>query len=201
MRDVRHLAVLGYILLALALSGCLRRGDELAPIITIVDPPSGAVRRVENLRVLGYAFDDQGVASIKVNGNDLLTYPTFQGEKNKKLIEFEFRITPDRDRFASTIVATDTSGAVTDYTYELKIDTLLPSVELQEVTPLSGGRVRVRGVARDNDLVKSITIADQTLAFVAVSEKEFSLDVDAAPDATVVVEDRAGNTVSRPLTP
>ena len=173
----------------------------MAPIITIVDPPSGAVRRVENLEVRGYALDDEGIASILVNGNDLLSYAGLQGEKGKKLIQFAFRITPDRDRFASTIVATDTSGAVTSYTYELQIDTVPPTVEVQEVTPLDGGRVRVRGVARDNDLVKSVQVADQGLAFVPTREKEFSVDVTAAPDATIRVEDRAGNVTSQPLTP
>lgn len=188
-------------ILSFGLSGCLLRGDEMAPIVTIVDPPSGAVRRVENLEVRGYALDDEGVASIVVNSQDLLSYPTFQGEKDKKLVEFVFRITPDNDRFASTIVATDTSGGVTNYTYELQIDTVPPIVELQEVTPLEGGRVRVLGVARDNDLVKAIKVADQALAFVAASEKEFSVDVDASTGATITAEDRAGNTTSTPFTP
>ena len=172
----------------------------MAPIITIVDPPSGAVRRVENLEVRGYALDDEGVASIVVNGKDLLTYPTLQGEAGKKLVEFAFGITPDdKNRFTSTIVATDTSGGVTEYTYELQLDTVPPTVEVQEPTDLGGGRVRVRGVARDNDLVKLITVAGQALAFVATSEYKFSVDVDAAQDATVTAEDRAGNTTSQPL--
>ena len=179
----------------------MRRGDELAPIITVVDPPSGAVRRVENLEVRGFALDDKGVASIVVNGDDLLTYPALQGEKGKKLVEFAFGITPDRDRFASTIVATDTSGSVTEYTYELQIDTVPPTLELQDHTLLDGGRLRVRGVARDNDLVKSITVADQALAFVPAAEKEFNLDVDNLPNATVTAEDRAGNTTRQPLNP
>ncbi len=199
---MRHLYFLGFLFfVSFSLTGCLLRGDEMAPIITIVDPPSGAVRRVENLEVRGYALDDEGLASILVNGDDLLSYPGLQGEKDKKLVEFAFRVTPRDDRFESTIVATDTSGSVTSYTYELQIDTTPPTVELQEVTPLSGDRVRVRGVARDNDLVKSIDVAGQALAFVAAGEKEFSVDVDAAPDATVTVEDRAGNVTSQPLRP
>lgn len=184
------------------LTGCMSRDDAIAPIVTIYDPPAGAVRRVVDSRVCGYAMDDEGVASIRVGNSELLSNEAYQSERNKSLIEFCFRIVQQSaDVFASTIVVEDTSGRSTTLNYELQLDTTPPTLELREVTQLSGDRLRVSGLARDNDLVKSITVAGQSVPFVAVAEKEFSLDIPAGGDLTIVVEDRAGNTYSQPLTP
>lgn len=193
------LRTLLFLLLAFLLAGCLSRGDSLAPIVT-VDPPSGAVRRADDLVVMGYVMDDEGIASIRINNIELLENEGYRNEKNKKLIQFGFRPGAQGAQFASTLVITDTSGRVTEHKYELQIDTTPPSVELLEVTNL-GARLRVRGVARDNDLLKSIVVAGQALPFVPMQEREFNFDVDVTDAMTLEVEDRAGNRVVQPLEP
>lgn len=188
------------LIFSLLLAGCISRGDSLAPIVTM-DPPSGAVRRADNLRVNGYAMDDEGIVSIRVNNTDLLSSDIYKGEKGKKLIQFSFRPRSEGNQFVSSVTVQDTSGRVTQRNYELQIDTVPPTVELLEVTDLGGSRLRVRGVARDNDLLKSITVAGQSAPFVPVAEREFNLDVDIGETMNVEVEDRAGNRTSQPLNP
>ncbi len=189
-------------LASLLLGGCLSRGDSVAPIITIYDPPSGAVRSVVNSTVRGYALDDQGIVSLRVGNAELLADPGYQGERGKKLIEFGFRINPQASgAFSSILVAEDAGGRSTVVNYQLQIDTTPPTLELREVVSLPDGRLRVAGVARDNDQVRSITVAGQSVPFVASSEKEFSLDVTPGEAPIIVVEDRAGNQYSQPINP
>ena len=189
-------------LLALLLGGCLERGDALAPIITIYDPPSGAVRSVADLTVQGYAMDDEGVASLRIGNQEFLDAAAYAGERGKRLIEFEFRVNPQASgTFRSTLVAEDASGRSTVLNYALQIDTTPPTLELRVLEQLGDGRWRVSGVARDNDQVRAITVAGQSVHFVAAPEKEFSIDVLPGEDPLIVVEDRAGNAFSQPLEP
>lgn len=199
---MRRLALLSALLAPLLLSGCLSRGDAIAPIVTVTDPPSGAVRSVVNSTVRGYAMDDEGIVSLRVGNAELLSDPGYRGERGKKLIEFGFRINPTSSgAFRSTIVAEDASGRSTVVNYELQIDTTPPTLELREVARLDGGRVRVSGTARDNDQVKAITVAGQAVPFVPAPEKEFSLEVTPGENPVILVEDRAGNRYSQPLEP
>lgn len=183
-------------LLSALLSGCFSRGDSLAPIVTL-DPPDGAVRPADRLDVLGYALDDEGISSVRVRQTDLLV----EGEAGKKLVQFGFRPNVQDSQFAATIVVEDTSGNVTSREYSLQIDAQAPTLEGLEVTQLESGRLRVSGVARDNDLIKTITVAGQSAPFVASEERAFSLDVDPAEDMSIEIEDRAGNVTRQALTP
>ena len=181
------------------LGGCFSRSDALSPIVS-TDPPNGTVRRVDNLQVNGYALDDSGIAAIRVNNVDLLDAANFQDERGKKLVQFGFRPAAQNNRFVSTIVVEDTSGNVTTNNYELQVDDVPPDVTF-EVTSLGENRLRVTGTASDNDLVEAISVAGQRVSFVAAQEKDFNLDVTVGEDATVRVEDRAGNVVTEPLNP
>ena len=81
-------------LLALILTGCITRSDAMAPRITIVEPASGTTRSADNLVVRGYAMDDSGINSIRVNVNDyeteLLDSEQLKNEKGKKLNQLWF---------------------------------------------------------------------------------------------------------------
>lgn len=188
------------LLLSLFLTSCISRGDSLAPILTM-NPPSGAVQRADNMRVDGYVMDDEGIVSIRVNNTDLLENELYEGEKGKKLIQFSFRPRSEGNQFTSSVTVEDASGRTTKVNYELRIDTAPPVIELIEVTNLGNSRLRVRGTARDNDLLKSITVGGQSLPFVPIAQREFSMDVAVSETMTVDVEDRAGNQVSVPLNP
>ena len=187
-------------LLALLAAGCLGRDDALAPIVAIREPKSGTTRTTEDLRIVGYAMDDEGVARIVVDGTDLLSFDVYEAERGKRFVEFAFTIPDLRDGETTTrIVVEDVSGRSSTLLHTLRIDTTPPTLELTAVTALGDGRRRVEGVARDDVAVSAIRIDDVPLQFAPAAEHRFSLDVRPGPDAGVVVEDSAGNRVSRSL--
>ena len=196
---MQHSLLFTFLAMTCLLGGCLSRGDALSPIVS-TDPANGTVRRVDNLQVNGYALDDEGIAAIRVNNVDLLDAPNFQDERGKKLVQFGFRPAAQNNRFVSTIVVEDTSGNVTTNNYELQVDNEPPSLTF-ETTSLGENRLRVSGTATDNDLVEAISVAGQRLSFVAAAERAFEQDVTIGEDATIRVEDRAGNVVTEPLAP
>lgn len=169
-------------------------------MVGIREPTSGTTRTTANLRIVGYAMDDGGVAEILVDGTDLLDYDVYADERGKRFVEFAFTIPDLRDgETVARIEVVDTAGRSSTLDYQLTIDTTPPELELTQVTDLGDGRLRVEGVARDNRVVSSIRIDDVPLQFPPAPEHSFALDVDAGPDATVVVEDSAGNDVTRAL--
>ena len=196
---MRFLRYLSFALLIPLLSSCLSRGDSLAPIITIVDPPNGATRGLESPLVSGYALDDNGILSIKIDNTDLLTSEVYRDQKGKKLVQFFFQVTPSDNQFVATIIAEDNSGNIQTLPYELKIDTLPPTVEMSAEV-IAASRLRVSGVARDNDAVKNIIVEGVAQAFLPSAEQSFSVDVTAGNTATVIIEDRAGNQISQQVT-
>lgn len=194
------LVLLAAAVLAVSLTGCMGRDDALAPLVGIREPKSGTTRTTEDLRIVGYALDDEGVAEIRVDGTDLLGFDVYANERGKRFVEFAFTIPNLRDGTTETrIVATDVNGRSSTLLHTLRIDTTPPSLELTAVTSLGGGRVRIEGVARDDVAVSSILLGGVPLQFAPAAEHRFSLDVEVGPDATVEVEDSAGNRISRSL--
>lgn len=191
------------ILLAFTLSACITRSDAMAPRITIIEPASGTTRSASQLIVRGYAMDDHGIKSIRVGVNnseaDLLTADQYRNEKGKKLIHFAFSVNQVGDQFSANIVVEDTNGRSTTLPYTIMIDNTKPTIELTSVTNLGNGRLRVVGVARDNDKVKSIRIAGQTLSFIAQPEQRFDQDIEITERMTIEVTDSAGNSESMPI--
>jgi len=184
----------------LLLSGCIGRNDAIAPLVAIREPKSGTTRTTEDLRIVGYALDDEGVAEVRVDGTDLLGFDVYASERGKRFVEFAFTIPNLRDGTTETrIVATDVNGRSSTLLHTLRIDTTPPTLELTAVTSLGGDRVRIEGVARDDVAVSSILLSGVPLQFAPAAEHRFSLDVEAGPDATVSVEDSAGNRISRSL--
>jgi len=194
------LSLAAWVVLIGAPAGCMGRDDALAPLVAIREPKSGTTRTTEDLRIVGYAMDDEGVAEIRVDGTDLLSFDVYEGERGKRFVEFAFTIPDLRDGETTTrIVATDVRGRQSTLLHTLRIDTTPPSLELTAVTALPSGRLRVEGVARDDVAVTAIRIDEVPLQFAPSREQRFSLDVSAAPGATVVVEDSAGNRTERSL--
>lgn len=188
------------LLLALLASGCLGRDDALAPMVAIREPKSGTTRTTEDLRIVGYAMDDEGVAEIRVGGTDLLSYDVYAAERGKRFVEFAFTIPDLSDGETVTrIVVVDVEGRQATLEHSLRIDTSPPTLELTSVTAVGDGLLRVEGVARDDVAVNAIRIDDLPLQFSPSEEHRFSLDVRPGPEATVVVEDSAGNRVTRSL--
>ena len=197
---MRYARPLIWLLSFLVLSGCLSRRDSLAPIITIYDPPNGATQGLESPIVSGYAMDDNGILSIKVDNVDLLSDSNYQNQKGKKLVQFFFRIQSQSGEFAANVTAEDSSGNITVLPYRLKVDTQVPTLEATAVR-ISDSRLRVSGVARDNDAVKTIIVEGLSVPFLASAEQSFNVDVTTSSGATIVVEDRAGNKMSQVVNP
>ncbi|HZW99194.1 MAG TPA: hypothetical protein VFF10_03975 [Trueperaceae bacterium] len=186
--------------ICLLLSSCLGRSDSLSPVIAITDPRSGATRSTEDLRISGYAMDDEGVASIRVDGLDLLANDLYASERGKGLVNFAFTKPNVVDgELTMVLEVTDVSGRTTTETYTLILDATPPTVELTTVEAAAGNRLRVEGVARDNIGVSSVRIGGVPLAFTPGPEFSFSVLVQNTEGAQVVVEDGAGNSASAPL--
>jgi len=201
-RPLPRATALGAVVLLLltALAGCVERGDALAPVVAIREPKSGTTRTTEDLRIVGYAMDDEGIAQIEVDGTDLLNFDVYAGERGKRFVEFAFTIPDLREGETTTrIVVRDVSGRSSTLLHTLQIDVTPPTLELIDVQALGEGRVRVEGVARDDVAVSAIRIDDVPLQFAPSVEHRFALELVVSDDATVVVEDSAGNVAERSL--
>jgi len=187
--------------IATLLGACIQRGDAMPPSVAIREPRSGATSTTENLRIVGYAFDDEGVAAIRVDGVDLLATPSYASERGKRLVEFFFTIRDLTDGDVTVLIeAEDTRGRVTVMPYRLRLDSTPPTLELTSVAALGGGRLRVEGIARDNTLLTSVLINGVPLAFTPAPEHAFRVDVsDDGNGGEIVVVDAAGNVTRRPL--
>lgn len=172
----------------------------MAPVIAITEPRSGTTRNSENLRISGYALDDTGIVSIRVDGSDLMENEIYASERGKGLVQFAFT-KPNLSDGELTLVleATDVANRTTTLKYVLTLDATPPTVELTRVEAAAGGRVLVEGVARDNMRLSSIRINDVPLAFTPGTEFAFSVLVEGIPGGEVVVEDSAGNVTRRSL--
>lgn len=192
--------LLAALVLASLLSACIGRSDSMAPLIAITEPRSGTTRNTENLRISGYAMDDAGVASIRIDGEDLLANDLYRAERGRSLVQFAFTKPNLADGELTLVLeVTDVNGRTTTETYVLTLDATPPTVELSRVEGAGGGRLRVEGVARDNLRLSSIRINGVPLAFTPGTEFTFSVLVDDAADGQVVVEDSAGNVTTRSL--
>jgi len=193
-------ASLALVLVAAALAGCVQRGDSLAPMVSIREPRSGATSTSANLRIAGYAMDDDGIAAIRIDGVDLLATSAYAGERGKRLVEFFFTIRDLSDGDVTvTIEVEDMTGRTTVLPYRLRLDGTPPTLELTSVTSLGGGRLRVEGVVRDNTAVTSVRINDVPLQFTPGPEVAFRVDVADVPGGEIVVEDAAGNVTRQVL--
>jgi hypothetical protein len=186
--------------LVLAATGCIDRGDAMSPMVSIREPRSGATSTTANLRIVGYALDDDGIAAIRVEGRDLLSERIYDGERGKRLVEFAFTIEDLRDGDVTIMIEVeDVGGRVTALPYRLRLDNTPPELDLSAVTPLGGGNLRVEGVVSDNTLVTSVRINGVPLQFTPAPEFSFRVDVAAVQGGEIVVEDAAGNVTRRTL--
>lgn len=180
--------------LSLLLCSCIRAGDALEPIINITNPTNGTVKSGDNLVITGYALDDVGIKTLRVNGSDLLRNKFLKSERNKKLIRFDFTPTFIREgKWGAEIEVEDKSGRVTKMRYELEIDATLPSVKVIPPNRLGNDKMSVSGVARDNNLLERIVVNGIEVSFSAAKEKFFTVDVPYNEVVLVTVYDQAGN--------
>jgi hypothetical protein len=189
------------LILAVALSSCLKRSDTLAPIVTITSPRSGTVQVAGRQSVSGYALDDEGIKAIRILGDnggpDLIQSPYYANEAGKKLVQFWFEMDASREgQRRVQIEVEDINGLMNVYPYTLEIDASAPVLSDIVIENASGGQVRVSGFAQDNNFLQRISVNDEDLSFVAAKEKRFSINVPSSSSYTIVAEDQAGNLTS-----
>ena len=80
-------------------------------------------------------------------------------------------------------------------TSPLEIDTTPPTLEITGVEGLDEGRVRVAGIARDNDQVGRINVGGTDISFIPSKQVSFSLDA-AQEGLEITVSDQAGNQIT-----
>lgn len=190
-----------FLLLIFILSACVQRGDSLNPVVNITSPANGTVSSSDQLAIVGFAMDDEGIRAIRVNGSDILQSEQLRAERGKKLIEFGFR--PSRiqeGEFGATIIVEDMNGRTKELPYTLSIDATPPTLKV--IAPSEeNGMLRIIGAARDNQALGSIMVNGVEVTFSAGKEKIFTVDVEPAEEIRIVVQDQAGNQAQRVLIP
>jgi hypothetical protein len=186
----------------LLLSGCLGRSDAIPPMVGIREPKNGTTNASNDLRIVGYAMDDQGVEAVRVNGVDLLDSAVYAGERGKRFVEFAFAMPNLNDGLStSRIEVEDVTGRKAVLNYDLQIDNEPPTLEIVAFERRENGRIAVEGVARDNLRVSGITINNVPVQFTPATEHRFELNLPAGDPDVVLVEDGAGNRIERVLEP
>lgn len=184
-------------ILCLLLSSCVKRADSLEPIVNITNPANGTVSSSDNLSIVGFAMDDEGIRAIRVGSTDILQTEQLKAERGKRLIQFSFRPALIKEgQWGAEIVVEDSSGRKKRLNYSLSIDATPPTVKV--IKPSNeNGMIRVVGAARDNQALGKIIVNGVEVAFSAGKEKFFTVDVESAETIQVIVVDEAGNQTER----
>lgn len=185
---------------SLLLGGCLGRNDAIPPMVGIREPKNGTTNTSSDLRIVGYAMDDQGIEAVRVNGVDLLSSAVYAGERGKRFVEFAFAMPNLSDGLStSKIEVEDVTGRKAVLNYDLQIDNEPPTLDIVAFERRSNGRIAVEGIARDNLRVSAITMNNVPVQFTPAQEHRFELNLPAGDPDVVVVEDGAGNRIERTL--
>ncbi len=198
MGEMRRLLPL---LLLSLLVACSRSGDAMAPLLGITQPRSGAVSEGQKVTVEGYAFDDGGVASVRVKGQEVLP----EGEKGRRLVQFRFLVQAERGgELELEVEAADTAGQVRQLKLPLTLDTEKPRLVLERVELTEDKLLRIVGKATDDVEVDRVVVkygkTYSRLPLPRGQEVSFMIQVPAA-SATVIAVDAVGQRVERVAKP
>ncbi|MBB6097454.1 hypothetical protein HNR42_000871 [Deinobacterium chartae] len=186
------------VLLAL-LAGCARQSDGFKPKILITSPSEGSISRTGITRVQGYAYDNDGITSLRVNGQELLDTPALRDERGKKIVRFEFKTQGGRGQIAYRLEARDALGSTATKELPLRVDVKPPVIELTRVE-LEDGTLRVVGTVTDNVKVNTVSVNGVQLNVPAAARVPFYAEVSGS-SATVTAVDAAGNKATRTARP
>jgi len=189
------------VLLLLALAACSRNGDAMAPLLGITQPRSGAVSEGQQVTVEGYAFDDSGVASVRVGGQEVLPAE----EAGKKLVQFRFLVQADRGgEVELEVTAEDTTGEARRLSLPLILDTERPKLALERVELTEDNLLLIAGKATDDVEVDRVVVkygnTYSRLPLPRGKEVSFLIQVPAR-SATVIAVDAVGQRVERVAKP
>jgi len=186
-----------FLFLVIALASCSRSGDAMAPLLGITQPRSGAISEGQKVTVTGYAFDDSGVASVRVDGKEVLP----PDQANKKLVQFGFLVEAQKGgKVELNVEAEDTSGQVRKLTLPLTLDTQKPKLVLERVEMTEDNLLRIVGKATDDVEVDRVVVkygkTYSRLPLPKGKEVSFMIQVPAK-SATVIAVDAVGQRVEK----
>lgn len=182
--------LLAGVLLAVTLAGCSREVDAFRPHLVITQPEAGAIARSADTVVRGYAVDDEGIASVRVNG----TAVERRGG-TAKIYPFAFKTATSGTTANYVIEAADLSGRSTKLSLPLRYDSKAPELEITKFER-EGTTMRVTGIATDDFKVTSISIDGSRLSITAGRRVPFYAEA-TGEWVDIVVTDAAGNKVQQ----
>ncbi len=195
--------------LTLALAGCVRPSDAMAPIVGIITPKAGAVTQGQAVTVEGYAFDDNGITSVTarvvVDGRASEHEVLPESERGKRVVHYRFQIQAEQvGNFELQIIATDTTGQTRTLSMPLVLDNRPPRLELERVERVDENRIRIVGTAQDDVEVDRVVVhygkVFSRLNLPKGKNVSFFVEVPATT-ATVIAVDAVGNRAELPATP
>ncbi|GEM47387.1 hypothetical protein [Deinococcus cellulosilyticus] len=187
-------------LLLLVLTGCTRNSDGITPQIILQEPSSGAITRAGKALVKGYAFDEAGVQSIKINDTELFTVKGYASKKGKRIVPFSFQTDGKTSVSSYVIQVSDSSNNKTRLELPIRVDQKAPQITIKRVDR-DLNTMRIEGVVKDNVKVQDVLVGGVSIGVTAGAEVPFYAEVPPQ-DTTVSAIDSAGNkTLERVETP
>ncbi|MFN3368683.1 MAG: hypothetical protein ACK4G4_06975 [Thermus sp.] len=180
--------------LSLLIASCARP-DTAPPEVGLTEPLGGAVAPGREVRVQGYAFDPIGVASVKVNGREVLP----PEEAGKRLVQFRFRLqAPASGKVELLLQAEDVWGNRGEKRVPLVLDASSPRIVVER-WEREGDLYRVYGRVEDNVQVDRVVVqvGGRFVPLSLPKEPSVAFSAEVPAGAIVVAVDAAGNRTSR----
>lgn len=161
--------------------------DDVPPSITLTSPAEGAFFKTPTILVSGHATDNQGLASVELNGTPVAVLAGGAFQAPLALAEGPNSL---------LVTAEDTAGNESSATRSVVLDFKPPRLVLE--SPSDGqstnqGAVRVAGEVTDDQSLAELVIQGQTVP-VAGGRFEASVPLASGPNSILVrAVDRAGN--------
>lgn len=173
----------------------------MAPLLGITQPRSGAVSEGQKVTVEGYAFDDAGVSSVRVGGQEVLP----EADRGRKLVQFRFLVEARKGgQVELELEARDTGGQQRKLKLPLTLDTEKPKLVLERVELTEDKLLRIVGKATDDVEVDRVVVkygkTFSRLPLPRGKEVSFMIQVPASA-ATVIAVDAVGQRAERVAKP
>lgn len=182
--------------LLVLLTGCTRNSDGITPQIILQEPTSGAITKSGKALVRGYAFDDAGIQSIKINDTELFKLQGYTSKKGQKIVPFSFQTDGKASVLSYVIQVSDSNSNKTRLELPIRVDQKAPVITIKRVDR-DFNTMRIEGVVKDNLKVQDVLVGGVSLGVTAGSEVPFYAEVPPQ-DTTISAIDSAGNkTLSR----
>lgn len=184
------------LLLLVLLTSCTRNSDGITPQIILQEPTSGAITKSGKALVRGYAFDDAGIQSIKINDTELFKLEGYTSKKGHKIVPFSFQTDGKASVLSYVIQVSDSNSNKTRLELPIRVDQKAPVITIKRVDR-DFNTMRIEGVVKDNLKVQDVLVGGVSLGVTAGSEVPFYAEVPPQ-DTTISAIDSAGNkTLSR----